>query len=505
MDKTKKEMENLKFRRQFLFTAKKCDVLQSWNSENLGSHYLYTHPDCGMTRVNTGKFELLLIGYILDPKREESTDLDILKTISTISSIHDMAEKLYSLTGRFVLLIKEDNEFTFFHDPCGLKMLFYTYSNQELYAASQPLLLELVTDVKKGNKYKDYYASQYVKENIEHWIPSGSSLYDDVSHLVPNHYINSSISKQIRYWPNTKLGQIPLIQSVNIFFFILKMSMHAADKRFKLTLPLTAGWDSRIILASSKDILNDIWSYTLKYRDLTEESNDIKVPKNLSEYLSFKYTVIDCNKPVDKTFSKIYENNTDIPHMNDWGKIAYGMQDAYPENGIAVKGNCSEVGRCFYFPNGKHTKIDSSQNFLDLVPYWEDIGFIQERIFEWYEEVKLENIHMGYDLYDLFYWEHRMGSWQAQSQLEWDIVQEVFSPFNNRELFDTMLSLQPKYRVGTSNLLFRKSIENLWKETLMEPINYLSPRQRIQNMTKDILVKIGIFDTLKSMLNKVSR
>ena len=306
----------------------------------------------------------------------------------------------------------------------------------------------MITKVEKSKNYQTYHDSEYVKDIIEHWIPSGISLYDDVYHLVPNHYLEASSLKQIRYWPVKQLEEDDIESSVEKFATILKKTVLAANKRYDLALPLTAGWDSRIILGCCKDILEDIWSYTLKYRDLTEESNDIKIPIKLSKKLGFKHKIIDCRKPLDKIFSEIYANNTDIPHINDWGEIAYGMYDEYPTNRLAVKGNVSEVGRCFYFPTGKHNKINSGKDFLELEPYWKNIDFIEARVFEWFEEVKLENIHLGYDLYDLFYWEHRIGSWQAQSQLEWDIVQETFSPFNNRELLDIMLRVNPSYRIG---------------------------------------------------------
>ena len=491
-------MDNLKFRRQFLFSAQECLQLKSWDILQVGTHYLYTHPDCEVTKVRRDNVDVILIGHIVDPKLPNYSTQKILEDIALFNTIDDISSTLYGLVGRFVLLIKHNDTFTFFHDACGLKMLFYTKYKDELYAASQPLLLEMITNVSKSKNYQTYYDSEYVKEVIEHWIPSGISLYTDVYQLVPNHYLKGSTLEQIRYWPVEQLIKDDFESSVEKFVTILKETMLAANKRYDLALPLTAGWDSRIILGCYKDISKDIWSYTLKYRDLTEESNDIKIPRNLSKKLGFKHTVIDCRKPLDKIFSEIYTNNTDIPHIDDWGKIAYGMYDDYPTNRLAVKGNVSEVGRCFYFPSGKHNKINSSKDFLELEPYWKNIDFIEERISEWFEEVKQENIHLGYDLYDLFYWEHRIGSWQAQSQLEWDIVQETFSPFNNRELLDTMLRTNPIHRVGSKNVLFKEAMKKLWPEALTEPINPLTKKQKIKNNIKKFLVKIGIFDKLKS-------
>jgi hypothetical protein len=412
---------------------------------------------------------------------------------------------LYGLAGRFVLIIYKDNEYTFFNDACGLKMLFYTKYKEELYAASQPLLLKLVCDVREGINHQEYYSSQYVKDTIEHFIPSGSSLYKNVHQLVPNHYLNSAKFIQIRYWPIKQLKKENMANSVDEFSNLLKKIMLAANKKFKLALTLTAGWDSRIILSSCKSIYKDVWYYTLQYRDLTLKSNDLKIPTKISSSLGLQHEIIDCRKPLDQKFVEVYINNTDIPHLNDWGKIAFGMLNSFPSEKIAVKGSCSEIGRCFYFPTGKHSIINSSNDFLSLEYQWDNIDFIRERISEWFEEVKDEKVNFGYDLYDLFYWEHRMGSWQAQSQLEWDIVQDAFTPFNNRELLDIMLRIDPLLRCRPNYLLFKEAMKNLWPELLSEPINPVSKKQKIRNVIKIMLMNLGIFDSIKIIARLIKR
>ncbi|TQL49395.1 hypothetical protein [Ornithinicoccus hortensis] len=47
----------------------------------------------------------------------------------------------------------------------------------------------------------------------------------------------------------------------------------------------------------------------------------------------------------------------------------------------------------------------------------------------------------GYDLHDVFYWEHRMGAWGVRKYAEGDVGHRVMLPFNDRLLLETMLSL----------------------------------------------------------------
>ena len=77
------------------------------------------------------------------------------------------------------------------------------------------------------------------------------------------------------------------------------------------------------------------------------------------------------------------------------------------------------------------------------------------------------NIH----ILDLFYWEHWAGNFAAMSQAEWDIVQEVFTPYNCRRLLTNMLSVDERLRDHDETVFYRELINELWPEVLSEPIN----------------------------------
>jgi hypothetical protein len=505
-------MENLKFRRQFLLTAIKCPELEKWHHAELGTHFLYVHKDCEISKIDTSTVSFILIGYIINPEEPEKTNRDILAGIANLPAedrsqfprIDGISQYLYGLTGRYVLLIKSRERLIFFHDPCGLKTLYYTQFKGNIYAASQPLLIKLVVPVKRGIRHRQYYDSDYVKNTLEHFIPAGCSLYDRIYHLVPNHYFDSTLNRQIRYWPDRPVQKREFKESVDEFARILKKTMIAANSRFKLAIAITSGLDSRMILSACKDIASDIFFYTLQYRSLTEKSNDIKIPGKLLSRLGLEHIVIDCRKPVDKVFGSIYVNNSDMPHLNDWGNMAKGMHDELPRGYVIVKGNGPEIGRGVLHTGKKHPEINSYENFITAEREWEgwiNIPFVRNRLSEWYDEIKANEDNHGYKLLDLFLWEHRMGSWQAQSQLEWDIVQDAFTPFNNRELIDMMLGVNPEYRFSPDYLFFKGSIEQLWKEVLKEPINPV--KYTPKEFFAALLRKAGIFDEVKAMHRKL--
>lgn len=482
-------MNNLKFRRQFLLTPVECKDLDGWKLEKIHQHFLYVHPDCPYEKA-LGKSKVFLIGYFVDPhSTSEKTTQDTLNKLSEETNPTTISKKLYHLVGRFILIVKTDDDLFFFNDACGLKTLYYTKQNDLIYAASQPLLLNKVIDIKKASAYEEYFNSKYVAHHLEHWLPCGISLYENVHQLVPNHYFTLADNRQQRYWPLAGIKKQDYESSLRKFADLLKRIITTANDNINLAFSFTAGWDSRILLSCCKDIKDDLIFYTLIYRDITSKHRDLYVPAKLAHALGLSYEVMDCRKELSQDFVTLYVNNTHIAHVEDWGRIAYGMLDHYPQNLVALKGNCSEVGRCYYYPTGKHKKNLKASDFIYLEKYWHELDFIKERVNDWFLEINDEKNNCGYDLYDLFYWEHRMGSWQAQSQLEWDIVQEVFTPFNSRELLDIMLAMDPSYRKANDYQLYQDTMKILWEEVLAEPVNPLSLRRRTKKAIKQLYLQ----------------
>ncbi|MFC1833053.1 hypothetical protein ACFL0S_13725, partial [Thermodesulfobacteriota bacterium] len=375
----------------------------------------------------------------------------------------------------------------------------YTQYKGKVFVASQPNLFSHVMPLQNGERLSSYFESTYARTTLEHWIPSGCSLYERIHHLVPNHALCFSTLKQIRYWPKQPICQKPVNVIVDEASDLLRKLLIAGNKRFKLALPLTAGWDSRTILSASRSISNDVYFYTLQYRDLNNNSPDIKIPKELLRSLGLDHHIIDCRKEVSKVFRELYEHNTSLSHFNDWGKIAYGMSDMYPEERVCLKGNCSEIVRCFYYPSGTHQGFNSPNQINALEKGWNEIPFVCDQISTWFSEAREASAKANVDILDLFYWEHRMGSWQAQSQLEWDIVQEAYTPFNHRGLIEVMLAASTKYRCAPNYLLHKMIMTSLWPDAINVPIN--PPTKKM--LLKKILHRMGLYQIAKKVHNRL--
>ena len=495
---------NLLFRRQFLLTPDTCSSFGHWQHIQVGSFHLYAHPDVQLSTVTSAdtKITVSLVGYIIDPDYPQRSNTDILNTIADFAdSVEKISEYMCSVSGRFVLILNTAKETLLFHDPCGLRTVYYTQYDGKIFVGSEPNILKEVIPLMEGERFSSYFGSSYAKTKIEHWIPSGCSLFEEVHHLIPNHYLRFSTLEQTRYWPARILPRRQVDEVVADATDLLKRLMIAANNRFKLALPLTAGRDSRMLLGASKSISSEIYFYTLQYRDLSSRSNDIKIPTELLRSLGLRHNLIDCRKNVSEEFIEIYQRNTSLAHVDDWATIAYGMTGTYPQDRIAVKGICSEIVRGHYDRYGTRRPVISPDEIVALVDGWHTIPFARDQVVTWYDQTIEVAAETNMDILDLFYWEHRNGSWQAQGQLEWDIVQEAYCPFNHRGIHEMMLGVSARFRHAPNYKLNKMMLNVLWPEVTRQPLNPATAKDRLT----DILNHIGVYEIARRAYHHVVR
>jgi hypothetical protein len=500
-----------KYRRQFILSENELSGYGAWNHGKINNAYfVYTHPDLNFSQVSdeNNQVELSLMGYLIDPTNPDDSDLQILENILAAAgaSFEKVIEATFPLGGRWILIFSSREGVKMFSDPCGLRTVYFTNNEaKEFMAASQPgIINDHLNFTISAFAQTGYLETKSYTDQIEYWIPSGVSLYDEISHLIPNHYLDVNLKKQIRFWPSSALPQIKLKEGVNKAAELIENLVLAASQRFNLALAFTAGIDSRVIMAATRKLNKKIRYYTLIYYKLNELSPDIRIPKKLLAKAGRQHEIYDCSGKMDDEFREIYMNNVDTAHAA-WGNIAFGIRKWFPENYIAVKGDCSGVTKKFYYKYSYPDVIDAVT--LAKLARFGDSPFAHKAIDVWLSDTYAVAQKYHYEILDLYYWEFRTGSWQATSQLEWDIVQEVFAPFNCRALLIHMLGVDVKYRSSFNRVLYKRIIRKLWPLMLTEPVNPRSLREQlfVENMKriKANRTYILIRDNIKMVLRKL--
>ncbi len=462
--------ENLLFQNQYVIGPRCPQTLPSWGKRKFGaSLWITSHVDLAITEYKKEEKRIVLIGYMLDPERPLHDNEKILKRLlSENHSFGTLLKSTYGLVGNWVLIYSDGKMSYLFHDCTGLRSVYYTDIEQtnELWLASQPRLLKNILNLQVDKEVKDFIAkSKSQADNF--WWPGEESPYTAIKALLPNHYLDLTSSHANRFWPDGPLPNLSRRDAIEKISEQLTGTMTAAVHRFDLALALSAGWDSRVMLAASKTVKDKVCVYNGKRLGFTNKHPDVVIPRRFARKLNLKFHYLPQKKHVDDSFRKVFEINA--PHTHDPLLAGLYIQNQYFERQkVGVTGNVLEVARFYYKlcnteehrPTGKYlaklAKMNESKFAIDAFERW------------------LEMAHANFNLniYDLFYWEQRMGRWFSNNCLVFYMAwKEVLFPFNCRRLLIDLLSVTERDRMPPNYTFYKDLIGHMWPELLSEPIN----------------------------------
>jgi PAS domain S-box-containing protein len=388
--------------------------------------------------------------------------------------LNDFFQHTYDLAGRWILIVDDGKEIRLFHDPMGYRQVFFTDLSvgKELWCASRPRLIAEVLGYQIDDEAKEFI-DRYRQVNKEYWWPGDSTPYRETRCLLPNRYLDLRTGLHRRFWPVAPLGSLSLTDGVRICADLLQRLMKSAANRFKLAMTLTAGRDSRMFLAATRETADHLDYYSFIYWDRTEEHQDVVIPLRIATRLGLKHHVIRCPSSMEPEFERLYMANVAFAH-DAWGTIAQGLYGKLPPDAVCVKGNAVAVAKCNYRYNylyklpkpEREAKITGAA--LAKVHGVEETSFARKAFEGWLSQL---GETYNFDVLDLFQWEQKEARWQAMSQAEWDIVLEVFDPYNCRSLLTHMLSIPEQYRRPPAYAMHQAITVRLWPELLSELIN----------------------------------
>lgn len=247
-------MDNLLFNKQFLLTKKGKGPFESWPQLTVGDYTLYHHPKLEVTFGKRKNHELYLLGYAFSYENPSFGNQEIVdQVLASASSIEEVVRKTDSYTGQFVMLYVTPENICLFNDACAQREVYYTRDFSTF--ASQVSLLEKVTqpeDYDSKEALDFYNSSVFLKKRI---FIGGNTHKKDVQHLRANHFLDFRSKSELRFFPyenpNQQLNPEVVAEEAAS---MLKGFILAAAKRYALALPVTAGYDSRVLFGASLEV-----------------------------------------------------------------------------------------------------------------------------------------------------------------------------------------------------------------------------------------------------------
>ena len=314
---------------------------------------------------------------------------------------------------------------------------------------------------------------------------NGRNKKKKVKHLKGNHLLNLNTKTETRFFPFEAPVQRSLNEAAEEAAAMLKGYIRAASSRYKLAIPVTAGYDSRVLLGASLE--EDCRYFVFKHRTLHDHHPDIVVPNQLIKGTGKKLDILTYKKEVTPEFERIHQQSIDFYRPDQTAIIFNGYLELY--DFMVLNGNVAEIARNFYgnFKNlqGKDLAyFTSSESYPYAVKVYDDWLSKSQSIFRTHQ----------YHTIDMFYWEERMGNWAAKGKTEALLGTEMFSPFNSRKLISLLLSVDRRNRETQVNKLFNQILLNFSSELLNEPIN---PDRK----TKLIILmrKFGVYNLYRNL------
>jgi hypothetical protein len=487
-------LNNLQFRRQFFLSRVQTTLPNGWNFFQIGRYCLYSHPDLDVTQLSDQRKRLVLIGDIFSPAEAEKRNAEILKDIFVnVRGMKALFLQIKPYAGRFALVYMDDKEAIILHDALSLREIYYCPKENEIVCGSQPNLI--IKFAKPGimarceRDFLDYFKKNSINGRWNphrKWI-GDETYYEGINHLLPNHFLDLNTCGVQRYWPNETIRRLDLGEAVSESCSFLQGSIRAMTSRYSIMAAVTAGWDSRTLLAATKDVRDRIYFF-VNNQGLGPGHPDIMVPRNIFAGIGVPFHVHDVPMDVDNEFRRIFLNNTFFSSERILPTI-YNVYFKDHSNNVNMLG-IGEIGRTRF---GKEPKYLSTYRIIHKMKQLECRYAIRqgEKILH-----ELLPVSRAYNLnvLTLLYWEHWLGNWGVTGNSESDIAVDEINPYDSHKLYEIFLGVDNKYTRYDNPVIFKEMIRKMWPELMQWPIN---PPHNSRDKAVKLLKKIRIYSLLK--------
>jgi len=458
------------YKKQFLLTRKK-NFKFNWKKKEVGAYNLYYHPDLEYTFAQGNHVELSLVGSMYDYENAGLLNKHIVEKLVFSNTLEELFLKISKYSGEYILIYKQNDEIIIFNDACAQSEIYYDESFSCF--ATQP---KLIAEVIETIPHDDLDANEFYTSNIfkrKCFFPGDSTHIKNIKHLRSNHYIN--INKRVvhRFYPVKPISELSLDEVAKRASIMIKGYIEAISLRHKIAIPVTGGYDSRVLFLAS--LKTKAKYFVSKHPDMTNNHYDITIPRKLTSFYSKKFYIISDNVKVKNDFGKEYINSIDFPRYINIGDIFKGY--------VIINGNISEIARNYF---GYYKNI--SPEDLSFLMGFSTHKYPSKQYDAYLKTNKIFFENFGYNFLDMFYWEEKMGNWGAKGKTEAKAFGKiVISPFNSRDLLTLLLSVKREYRDSHYNQLYDRIIYYLSSNNinvLKLPVNPCTKQRIIRIMKK---------------------
>ena len=455
--------------KQFLVTRERLDPPPGWQKSTLGGFNIYRSPGVGWTRIvtptSTPDCETCVLGWFAYGDHfYPAQGSDELLTGQSVEAMYP------HMTGRF-LVLRFQNGQLFCTTDAGAQFPA-VYRPQTGEVGSTPLVLGWTLDLQEDLAA----AADFQRTDGTVWYPFGATPFVGIERLLPGRTIALDAGgvrlTDTRPAVTTPLDTAGMYRLVGDFI--------GAIYRLEgdLECHLTAGWDSRMVLAASWPLRKRI-----TYLTYLAKGANACVDRDVADSLARRFGLVHEKVPLTpasqddidrwawRTSNGIRDSVVDLTTT-----IVETYQHRYGLSGVG-----GEVGRAFYWKKRDMGVTGlTPEQLLDRLGFVKTAGSLQraDRWLQGYPEQTRSRI------LDHAYIDIRLGCWAGPALTGHGVEKPTLSPFNSMAVFESMLALPETYRL--SGGFARDFIAQACPDLARVPFNRRSGLRRLHGLPREV-------------------
>lgn len=450
---------------QIFISADKSDTPPNFSNRKIGSAWVAADQRLPVTRfLDASEREFgIAIGFVYSEFIGDFISAGEQKFPIEINNVEDLEKEVIpKISGSFILLTNGQLPSRLYLDHAGSMPIVYSADDRR--AASTPALL-LDEDEYKTRFLTDLHEALIVREGNGAWISGTLTAHRDVHRLLANHYLDLTSWKVERFWPRPGEfdGWRDFATASSAAADAIKNFSDAVFRNFKTAATLTAGFDTRLVLAGSRGNIANCQFFTI---EAPHAEIDVDIAKRIAARFGLTHKVLPLRR-ADADQTAVWDRTVG-DCIIEAPRFTYPTLWDISEFDVQLTGAFGEIGRCRYYRQDLH-EINSATidarfvvDRLTLPPHPELIANIQQ----WLDGLAGQPNSV---ILDIALHELKLGSWAMGQRPIMTSVKISFMPFTQRIVFDAFIGVAPADK-GTK-ALFWAMIERLWPELKEFPIN----------------------------------
>jgi len=440
-------------------------VLDDFKKISFEAMDIFYHHLNEVYSFQSANFNCLIVGSIVHPEHS-AFDIDKLLLKQEINCFEDLNRALSRCIGRYYQFYKGQDGLYLRADATSLAQINYSQQDKTI-ATDLNLLKEVSNDFGLNKAANDFYVHTFPKKgNGNAWV-GNESIYKDVNKILPNHSLDLQHFTESRYWPWDSFKENNFNSTVHKIADELKGVLCALSEVAPLSIAVTGGYDSRVMLAASKNIKHKCYYFIDKLSFMTDTHSDTVIGSELCKRMDVEFHIhkdFPAIKDIPESFKSDFMNNVFFATQKRIPEVYYYHQHLSKHTNICGVG---EFGRSVYGAPSSSKSV----SFLCQKYQCSNSEYAITETEKWLRSVKNSKELAGYPINTLYYIEQKIGNWGAVGNAESDIAFEEVNPFASHYLISLMLMLKPKYTAYANSKLFSALIHELAPELDGVPIN----------------------------------